>query len=84
MHGSVTLGDATQPPASGSAAAMYDAFLSYSHGQDAPLALALQSALHRYAKPWYRLRALRMFLDVANLSSPALWSSLEAALEKSG
>ena len=64
-------------------AAAYDAFISYSHQLDGDLAAALQSALHRYAKPWYRLRALRVFLDRASLSDPALWSSIERAIRGS-
>ena len=31
-----------------------NAFMSYSHAADGMLAPALQSALHRFAKPWYR------------------------------
>jgi WD40 repeat protein len=63
---------------------LYSAFMSYSHATDARLAPALQRALHRFAKPWYRVRALRVFRDQTNLSaSPGLWSSIEAALEQS-
>jgi hypothetical protein len=41
----------------------YAAFLSYSHTADGKLAPALQSALYQFAKPWYRLRAVRVFRD---------------------
>ena len=34
----------------------YTAFISYSHAADGKLAPALQLALHRFARPWYRLR----------------------------
>jgi hypothetical protein len=52
---------------------------------DGRLAPALQSALQRFSKPWYRLRALRVFRDNASLSAnPALWSSIEDALGDSG
>jgi hypothetical protein len=62
----------------------YDAFLSYSHAVDRRLAPALQRALHRLAKPWYRLRALRVFRDDASLSAnPHLWSSIQDALDSS-
>lgn len=62
----------------------YKAFISYSHASDNKLAAALQSALHRFVKPWYRLRALRVFRDKTNLSvNPALWSSVEKALSES-
>jgi hypothetical protein len=40
----------------------YNAFISYNHAADGTLAPALQSALHRFAKPWYKLRALRVFI----------------------
>ncbi len=62
----------------------YDAFISYAHGSDAGLGHALQSSLERLAKPWYRTRASRVFLDSSNLSaSPALWPSIEDALGSS-
>ena len=62
----------------------YDAFISYSHKHDAVLGPALQSGLEQFAKPWYRMRALRIFRDTANLSAnPALWASIEDALRSS-
>ena len=62
----------------------YSAFISYSHAADGKLAPALQSALHRFAKPWYRLRQLRVFRDKTSLSAdPALWSAIERALKES-
>src|SRR5664279_4076133 len=61
--------------------ARYQAFISYSHQSDARLASALQSSLSRFAKPWYRLRAMRIFLDKASLAAnPALWPTIEQAL----
>lgn len=64
--------------------AKYDAFISYSHGADAALAPALQRALHALARPWYRLRALRVFRDETSLAAnPALWPSIERALASS-
>jgi WD40 repeat protein len=37
--------------------------------------------LHGFAKPWYRLRAMRVFRDETGLAiTPALWPSIEAAL----
>ena len=42
------------------------------------------SALHLFAKPWYRLRALRIFRDKTSLSAnPALWPAIESALRES-
>ena len=61
--------------------ARYNAFVSYSHVADDKLAPAVQHALHTFAKPWYRLRAMRVFRDKTNLSaSPGLWQSIETAL----
>jgi hypothetical protein len=58
----------------------YKAFISYSHAADGKLAPALQSALHRFARPWYRLRAIRVFRDATNLSiSPHLWDEIAKA-----
>src|SRR3954451_1546641 len=60
------------------------AFLSYSREADGPLAAALQAGLHRFAKPWYRLRAIRVFRDAGSLAAnPDLWSSIAEALERS-
>src|SRR5437764_4694056 len=64
--------------------ALYDAFLSYSHAKDMPIAAALQSAVQKLGKPWYRRRALRVFRDDTSLSAtPHLWSSIEQALDQS-
>ncbi len=65
----------------GQALYRYKAFISYSHGADNRLAPALRTALHGFAKPWYRLRAMRVFRDETGLAiTPALWPSIEAAL----
>jgi hypothetical protein len=62
----------------------YDAFISYSHTLDGALARALQTGLERFAKPWYRPRALRVFRVTTNLAAnPDLWSSIETALASS-
>lgn len=62
----------------------YRGFVSYSHASDARLAAALQQSLSRIAKPWYRLRTMRIFLDQASLSAnPALWPTIEEALGQS-
>lgn len=63
----------------------YNAFLSYSHAADDALAPSLQSALHRFARPWNRLRALRVFRDKTSLAaSPELWPAIIDALGQSG
>ncbi len=62
----------------------YNAFISYSHTVDVTFAAALQSALDRFAKPWYKLRALHIFRDQTNLAvNPGLWSSIRDALDQS-
>ena len=42
---------------------LYRAFISYSHAADGKLAPTLQAALQSFAKPWYRLRSIRVFRD---------------------
>ncbi len=60
------------------------AFISYSHAADVDLAPAVQAALHRFGKPWYKLRAIRVFRDKTSLAaSPGLWRSIETALSDS-
>jgi WD40 repeat protein len=69
----------------GPASERFAAFISYSHAVDRKLAPALQAALQRFAKPWNRLRALRVFRDQTSLAAtPGLWSSIERALAASG
>lgn len=64
--------------------AVYDAFISYSHAKDKPIAAALQSIVQSLGKPWYRRRALRIFRDDTSLSAtPSLWPSIEQALAQS-
>jgi tetratricopeptide (TPR) repeat protein len=68
-------------PKPGSPKLEYDAFISYSHAKDRPIAAALQSTVQKLGKPWYRRRALRLFRDDTSLSaSPQLWPSIERAL----
>jgi hypothetical protein len=59
-------------------------FISYSHALDGALAPALQTGLEQFAKPWYQMRALRVFRDTTSLgANPGLWSSIETALASS-
>lgn len=63
---------------------MYKAFISYSHASDAAFAPSLQSALEKFAKPWFRMRSFRVFRDTTNLSvTPQLWPAIEKALAES-
>ena len=62
----------------------YDGFISYSHAADGLLAPRLQAGLQRFAKPWWKRRALRLFRDESSLSAnPHLWSSITEALDTS-
>jgi WD40 repeat protein len=70
-----------QPQKTADDESVFDAFISYSHSADSRLASSLQSGLHRFAKPWYRMRALRSFRDETNLmANPGLWSEIRKAL----
>ena len=70
--------------ATGSRPGDYDGFISYSHAADNLLAPRLQAGLQRFAKPWWKLRALRIFRDETSLSAnPRLWSSITVAMEES-
>ncbi|MFE5994177.1 toll/interleukin-1 receptor domain-containing protein [Streptomyces sp. NPDC056453] len=78
--------DGSPPAAKGrrSAPVSYTAFISYSHETDSHRARWLRDALHSFAKPWNKVRALRVFLDNAALSAnPGLWSTVEQALGES-
>ncbi len=62
----------------------FDAFMSYSHAADGRLAPQVQAGLQRFAKPWWRRRALRVFRDETGLAaSPQLWAGIEEALASS-
>jgi WD40 repeat protein len=62
----------------------YDAFMSYSHAADGRLAPAVQTGLHRLARPWYKPRALRVFRDDTGLAvNPHLWAAITTAMESS-
>jgi hypothetical protein len=59
----------------------YKAFISYSHAADGRLAPALHSALHRFNRPFYWIRAINVFRDKTGLAmTPALWPAITAAL----
>ena len=63
---------------------LYDAFISYSHAGDKPVAQALQSVVQTLGKPWWRRRALHVFRDDTSLSAtPHLWPDIETALDAS-
>ena len=59
----------------------FDAFISYSRSASGQLAVDLQNGVERFAKPWNRLRSLRIFRDDSSMSAnTALWSTIEHGL----
>lgn len=61
----------------------FDAFISYARKPSAALAIDLQNGLEKFAKPWHRLRAIRVFRDDSSMSAnSALWSTIESALRE--
>jgi hypothetical protein len=63
---------------------VFDAFISYSHAADGKLATALRRGLHGFAKPLFKLRAIRVFRDETTLAmTPKLWPTIESALRDS-
>ncbi len=62
----------------------YDVFISYSQAADGLLSERVQSGLARFAKPWWRRRALSVFRDQTGLTAnPGLWSSIADAIDNS-
>jgi WD40 repeat protein len=60
----------------------YDAFISYSRNDAGRLASELQVAMERFAKPWNKRRAIRIFRDDASMTANTnLWSTITAALQ---
>ena len=58
----------------------YKAFISYTHEADGQLAAALESALRRFAVPWYRWRSRRIFRDATGLRiTPTLSADIQMA-----
>ena len=74
----------TQAEPTPSAETVYDGFMSYSHTADDLLAPRLQTGLQRFAKPWWKRRAMRVFRDEASLSAnPHPWASIVDAIDES-
>jgi hypothetical protein len=61
----------------------YDAFISYSNEKDNRIAKALQDNLHRIAKRWDSLSAIRVFRDATHLPLKSLQPALISALADS-
>jgi WD40 repeat protein len=63
----------------------YKAFISYHRESEDELAVALKKALQKFAKPWNKRRALRVYRDAANQNlTPDLFDSLKRAMDDSG
>ena len=78
--------ETTEDRASGAprSESLFDGFVSYSHAADGLLAPRLQSGLQRFAKPWWKTRAVRVFRDETSLAAnPHLWGSITDALDRS-
>lgn len=63
----------------------FNAFISYRHNnRQKYIARRLQNELHNFAKPWYSIRAVRLYRDETNLAiDPHLWRQIENALNNS-
>lgn len=63
----------------------YDVFISYSRrSSSSALVRALQKSLHSFARPLFKLRALRSYRDETNTqATPSLWGAIEQALTDS-
>ena len=75
---------AAEPPTRGKKASFtYDAFLSYSH-RDEAVAAGIQKGLHRIGRRVGQLNALRVFRDTTDLSAnPNLWGRVTDAMDRS-
>jgi WD40 repeat protein len=62
----------------------FDAFISYAREPSTALASQLQTSMERFAKPWNKLRAMRVFRDDQSMAAnTALWSTIERGLRES-
>lgn len=65
------------------AAERFDCFISYARACSTELAVELQGELERFAKPWNKLRAMRVFRDDQSMAAnTALWGSIERGLRE--
>ena len=61
----------------------YDAFISYAQQADKKLAKAIRGSLQSLAKPFWRARSMRVFLDTESLATGSLSASISNALSSS-
>ena len=65
-------------------ARIYDAFISYKHGSDKPVAAGLQTVLQTLGRAWWQRRTMRIFRDDTTLvPTHELWGAIERALHQS-
>lgn len=61
----------------------FDVFISYARAASAELADDLHTGLEKFAKPWHRLRAIRVFHDESSMAAnTALWKTIERGLSE--
>ncbi len=62
----------------------YNAFISYTHKSEMPLAIALEQGLERYAKPLFKMRALEIYRDTESQAlTPDLLAAVHHAMDDS-
>ena len=62
----------------------YDAFISYTHRSEMDVAVALDDAMTRFAKPWNKLRAKRIYRDTDSQAlTPNLLAAVQEAMNRS-
>ena len=61
----------------------FDVFISYARAASSDLADDLHTGLEKFAKPWHRLRAIRVFHDDSSMAAnTALWKTIERGLSE--
>lgn len=69
-------------PGRGRSAERFDAFISYSRG-DEQVAAALERAMERFATPFYRRRRLSVFRDATSMTvDPDLWEAITHPMDR--
>ena len=61
----------------------FDVFISYARAASSDLADDLHTGLEKFAKPWHRLQAIRVFHDDSSMAAnTALWKTIERGLSE--
>ncbi len=62
----------------------YDAFISYSHSEDAEFSRVIHGGLQSFGTPFFKARSIRVYLDDANIPMTSdLWGELQSKLKDS-